>query len=69
VADRDPREIHPPVGTSEVFNFSFDPESVRLIEFYCPECATLLETEYLPPGHPLTWDMEFDVDSLLRLRG
>lgn len=23
-----------------------------------------METEYLPPGHPLTWDIALDLDSL-----
>jgi len=34
------------------------------VEFYCPGCGTQIETEYLPPGHPITWDIEIDVDSL-----
>ncbi len=61
--DRDPREIHPPL-VSEAFNFSPDPMWVRIVEYYCPGCGTQLETEYLPPGHPLTWDIEIDLDSL-----
>jgi acetophenone carboxylase len=24
----------------------------------------LFETEYLPPGHPLTWDIDLDLDAL-----
>lgn len=66
IADRDPREVHPVIGRDPHFNFSFDPEWVRLVEFYCPGCATLVETEYLPPGHPLTWDIELDLDALQR---
>jgi acetone carboxylase, gamma subunit len=69
IAERDPTEVHPPIGPGEVFNFSFDPRLVRLLEFYCPRCATLIETEYLPPGHPLTWDIEVDVDALIEMRG
>jgi acetone carboxylase, gamma subunit len=69
IADRDPREVHPAIGPGAVFNFSFDPRLVRLLEFYCPRCATLIETEYLPPGHPLTWDIEVDVDALIEMRG
>jgi acetophenone carboxylase len=23
-----------------------------------------METEYLPPGHPITWDIEIDMDRL-----
>jgi acetophenone carboxylase len=64
IADRDPTEVHPVIAPVKEFNFSFDPEWVRLIEFYCPDCATLVETEYLPPGHPLTWDIELDLDAL-----
>ncbi len=61
--DRDPREIHPPLVSGE-FNFSPDPLWVRIVEFYCPSCGVQMETEYLPPGHPLTWDIELDLDSL-----
>lgn len=61
--DRDPREIHPPIVSGE-FNFSPDPEWVRIVEIYCPGCGTQIETEYLPPGHPITWDIEIDLDSL-----
>lgn len=64
IADRDPHEIHPAAAPVPEFDFSFDPEWVRLLEFYCPGCATLVETEYLPPGHPLTWDIELDLDAL-----
>jgi acetone carboxylase gamma subunit len=61
--DRDPREIHPPLVSAE-FNFSPDPLWVRIVEIYCPGCGTQIETEYLPPGHPITWDIEMDLDSL-----
>ena len=60
---RDPREIHPPLVSGE-FNFSPDPLWVRIVEFYCPGCGTQIETEYLPPGHPVTRDIEVDVDRL-----
>jgi len=66
--DRDPREIHPPIVPGD-FSFSPDPLWVRIVEFYCPGCGVQLETEYLPPGHPLTRDIEIDIDSLkARLR-
>jgi acetone carboxylase, gamma subunit len=61
--DRDPREIHPALVSGE-FNFSPDPLWVRIVEIYCPGCGTQIETEYLPPGHPITWDIEIDLDSL-----
>ena len=58
--NRDPREIHP----AGAFSFSPDPTWVRIVEFYCPSCGTQVETEYLPPGHPITYDIELDIDSL-----
>lgn len=63
VYDRDPQEIHPPEIEGD-FTFSPDPEWMRFVEFYCPGCGTLLETEPLPPGHPITHDIELDVDRL-----
>jgi acetophenone carboxylase len=61
--DRDPREIHPPL-VSGSFNFSPDPLWIRIVEYYCPGCGTQIETEYLPPGHPLSYDIEMDIDRL-----
>lgn len=64
IHDRDPREIHFPIGPSKEFNFSFDPKWMRIVEFYCPGCGVMVENEYLPPGHPLTWDIQLDIDKL-----
>jgi acetophenone carboxylase len=69
VRDRDPREIHFPIGPSKEFNFSFDPDWMRIVEFYCPGCAVMVENEYLPPGHPLTWDIQLDIDKLKEKHG
>ena len=72
VHDRDPREIHFPIGPSKEFNFSLDPKWMRIVEFYCPGCGAMVENEYLPPGHPLTWDIQLDIDKLkkkYRVRG
>ncbi len=63
VCERDPREVYDPVIT-EPFNFAPDPEWVRIIEFYCPGCGTMIENEFLPPGHPITHDIELDIDKL-----
>jgi len=63
VHERDPREIHPPL-IEGAFTFSPDPDWVRILEFYCPGCGAQVETEYLPPGHPITVDIELDVDRL-----
>ena len=61
--DRDPREIHPARLSGE-HSFAPDPLWCRIVEYYCPGCATQVETEYLPPGHPLTRDIEIDVEAL-----
>jgi acetone carboxylase gamma subunit len=61
---RDPREIHPPIIEGVAYNFAPDPDWCRIVEFYCPGCGTLIEVEYLPPGHPLTHDIELDIDAL-----
>jgi acetone carboxylase gamma subunit len=61
--DRDPREIHIPIVEGP-YSFSPDPLWVRIVEFYCPGCGTQIETEYLPPGHPITRDIEIDIDQL-----
>jgi len=63
VYDRDPREIHPPLIEGD-YTFSPDPDWVRILEFYCPGCSAQIETEYLPPGHPITVDIEVDIDRL-----
>ncbi|MEZ2122264.1 MULTISPECIES: acetone carboxylase subunit gamma [unclassified Corynebacterium] len=66
VYDRDPTEIHQPIIDPERYEYTFspDPSYCRILEFYCPGCATQLETEYVPPGHPPTRDMVIDVAAL-----
>ncbi|MFH1150745.1 MAG: acetone carboxylase subunit gamma [Actinomycetota bacterium] len=63
VAERDPREVHPPLFEGK-YTRSPDPEWCRIIEFYCPGCGIMIENEYLPPGHPITHDIELDIESL-----
>jgi acetone carboxylase, gamma subunit len=63
VAERDPREIHPPVIEGE-YTFAPNGDWIRIIEFYCPGCGRQVESEYLPPGHPLTRDIDLDVDAI-----
>lgn len=63
VHERDPREIHPPL-IEGAYTFAPNPEWIRILEFYCPGCGAQLETEYLPPGHPITHTTEIDVDRL-----
>jgi len=66
VYDRDPREIHKPLLDPEKYTLTYapDPTWCRLLEYYCPQCGTMMETEYLPPGHPPLRDMEFDIDAM-----
>lgn len=64
VRERPPDAVHPPLIDDEEYSFSPDPEWVRIVEFYCPGCGTMVENEYLPPGHPITHDTELDVDKL-----
>jgi len=63
VCERDPQEVYDPV-VDDVHNFAPDPEWVRILEFYCPGCGVMIEVETLPPGHPITHDIELDVEKL-----
>jgi acetone carboxylase gamma subunit len=64
VAERPLQEVHPPLNEGQIFSFCPDPEYCRLIEFYCPNCGVMIENEYLPPGHPITHDIDLDIDAL-----
>ena len=64
VAEVPLQEVHNPLVQGGEFSFCPDPGFCRLIEFYCPNCGTMIENEYLPPGHPLTHDIDLDIDSL-----
>jgi acetone carboxylase gamma subunit len=66
VYDRNPAEIHKPILDPKRYGFTFAPDAnwIRILEYYCPDCGVMMETEYLPIGHPPLNDMEFDVDVL-----
>lgn len=66
VHNRDPREIHKPLLDPARYQLTYapNPEWCRILEYYCPQCGTMIETEYLPPGHPPIRDIEFDIDAL-----
>jgi acetone carboxylase gamma subunit len=66
VYERDPREIHDSIIDDQRYEFTYapDPKWCRIVEFYCPGCGTMIENEYLPPGLPLTHDLDLDIDSL-----
>ncbi len=63
VYERDPRSVFQPVieGT---YSFSPSQEWVSIIEFYCPECGVMIENEVLPLGHPITYDIELNINKL-----
>jgi acetone carboxylase gamma subunit len=61
--DRDPRTIYE-ARIDQEYSYAPDPGWCRIVEYCCPGCATQVEAEYLPPGHPLTRDIELDVDAL-----
>ncbi|HDM79155.1 MAG TPA: acetophenone carboxylase [Deltaproteobacteria bacterium] len=62
--ERDPSEIHKPLLPDAPYDVCPNKKWVSIIEFYCPGCGTQIETEYLPPGHPITVDIEVDIDSI-----
>lgn len=66
VYDRDPREIHKPLLDPAKYEYTFspDPRWCALLEYYCPDCGTMMETEYTVPGHPPVHDIELDIDAL-----
>jgi acetone carboxylase, gamma subunit len=43
-----------------------DPEWMELREFYCPTCRRQLEVEAVPPGYPIVFDFEPDLEALYR---
>lgn len=63
VYERNPQEIHRAIIQGP-YSFSPDPEWCSIVEFYCPGCGTMMEVEYLPPGHPIIHDIEVDIDKL-----
>jgi acetone carboxylase gamma subunit len=64
VAQRPLEAVHPPLVEGQGYSFCPDPDFCRLIEFYCPKCGVMIENEYLPPGHPITHDIEIDLNQL-----
>lgn len=64
IAERELEDVHPAMVEHSTYSFTPDPDYCRLVEIYCPGCGTMLENEYLPPGHPLTHEIELDLDAL-----
>lgn len=68
VAARDPEEVHQATVDSE-YTFAPDADWCQIVEFYCPECGAMIENEYLPPGHPVTDDIDPNLESLREREG
>lgn len=66
VAERPLEDAHPSLTGGDGRSFTPDPDYCRLIEFFCPGCGITISNEYLPPGHPLTHEIELDIDTLKR---
>ena len=66
VYERDPGTIYDPVVENVRYSFSPPADWVSIVEFYCPGCGIMIENELLPLGHPITYDMELDIDKLKR---
>ncbi len=45
-----------------------DPDWAVLREYYCPGCATQLEVEAVPPGYPITFDAQLDIEGFYNRR-
>ncbi|TAK31119.1 MAG: acetophenone carboxylase [Chloroflexota bacterium] len=63
VYDRDPTTVYRPI-LPPPYTLAPDPEWCRIVEFYCPSCGIMVECEYLPPGHPITNDIEPNIAAL-----
>ena len=64
VYERDPNEIYPPIYKDAEFTLGVADGYGVFVEFYCPGCGTMIETELLPEGYPPTHDIELDLDAL-----
>jgi len=53
------QEVYPPLMHS-------NPEWVVLREYYCPGCKTQLEVEAVPPGYPVIFDFQPDLETFYR---
>ena len=53
------QEIYPPLMHS-------DPSSIVLRDYHCPGCMTQLEVEAVPPGYPVIFDFQPDLDTFYR---
>lgn len=52
------------IAKGQQVNYAPDPRFNHVLEFYCPHCGTMIEVQYLPPGHPIPKDIDLNVDRL-----
>ena len=68
VYERPASEIYgPPIPVKKdgaVISYAPVADFMRLVDFYCPNCGALITVQYLPPGHPIVFDIELDIDKL-----
>ncbi len=67
VYDRPGSEVYGPpteIAQRQFVNYAPDPRFQRILEFYCPSCGTMVEVQYLPPGHPIPVDIALDIDKM-----
>jgi acetone carboxylase gamma subunit len=68
VYERPANEIYgPPIPIKQdasVISYAPEPDFMRIVEFYCPNCGTMMTVQYLPPGHPIISEIELDIDKL-----
>ncbi len=53
------QEIYPPLMHS-------NPDWIQLREYYCPGCKAQLEVEAVPPGYPVVFDFQPDLETFYR---
>lgn len=61
VRDRDPRELDLPLVTG-LQPGDDELDWTRILEFSCPACDTRIETDYVPPGEPVSLEVTLDID-------
>lgn len=68
VYERPASEIYgPPIPVkqdSATISYAPEPDFMRVVEFYCPNCGAIMTVQYLPPGHPIVTEIELDIDKL-----
>ena len=68
VYERPANEIYGPSipvkRDASTISYAPEPDFMRVVEFYCPNCGAMMTVQYLPPGHPLNLEIELDIDKL-----